>query len=90
LRFCRYVVKFPDVTSQDAGEEDMPVVSITKCETYESDQIRRALDAVLEPLGGIDAFVRPGQRVLLKPNLLMPVRPERAITTHPAVVGAMA
>ncbi len=68
----------------------MPVVSIAKCETYESDQIRRVLNAVLEPLGGIGAFVQPGQRVLLKPNLLMPTRPERAITTHPAVVEAMA
>jgi uncharacterized protein (DUF362 family)/Pyruvate/2-oxoacid:ferredoxin oxidoreductase delta subunit len=56
---------------------------------YEIDQIRRALLATLEPLGGIDAFVRPGQRALLKPNLLMPIRPERAITTHPAVIEAM-
>ncbi|MFL7811984.1 MAG: DUF362 domain-containing protein [Anaerolineae bacterium] len=68
----------------------MPVVSIVKCETYESDQVRQALVAALEPLGGIDTFVQPGQRVLLKPNLLMPIRPERAITTHPAVVEAMA
>jgi uncharacterized protein (DUF362 family)/Pyruvate/2-oxoacid:ferredoxin oxidoreductase delta subunit len=67
----------------------MPVVSIAKCETYERDQVRQALSAALEPLGGIDAFVQPGQRVLLKPNLLMPIRPERAITTHPAVVEAM-
>jgi uncharacterized protein (DUF362 family)/NAD-dependent dihydropyrimidine dehydrogenase PreA subunit len=67
----------------------MPVVSIAKCETYERDQVCQALNAALEPLGGIDTFVRPGQRVLLKPNLLMPVRPERAITTHPAVVEAM-
>lgn len=67
----------------------MPVVSIAKCEAYESDQVRQALTAALESLGGIDVFVQPGQRVLLKPNLLMPVRPERAITTHPAVVEAM-
>jgi uncharacterized protein (DUF362 family)/NAD-dependent dihydropyrimidine dehydrogenase PreA subunit len=68
----------------------MAVVSIAKCETYEIDQVRRALTAALEPLGGIGAFVRPGQRVLLKPNVLMPVRPERAITTHPAIVEAVA
>jgi len=68
----------------------MAIVSIVKCETYEINQVRRALTAVLEPLGGIGAFVRPGQRVLLKPNVLMPVRPERAITTHPAVIEAVA
>ncbi len=34
------------------------------------------------------AFVRPGQRVLLKPNLLGSFAAERAVTTHPAVVRA--
>ncbi len=44
--------------------------------------------ACLEPLGGMKAFVRSGQRVLLKPNLLGGFAPERAVTTHPAVVRA--
>jgi uncharacterized protein (DUF362 family)/NAD-dependent dihydropyrimidine dehydrogenase PreA subunit len=35
------------------------------------------------------AFVRPGERIALKPNLLFGVAPERAITTHPAVVAAV-
>ena len=35
-------------------------------------------------------FVRPGMRVLLKPNLLTAANLERAITTHPAVVQAVA
>jgi uncharacterized protein (DUF362 family)/Pyruvate/2-oxoacid:ferredoxin oxidoreductase delta subunit len=34
------------------------------------------------------AFVQPGQRVLLKPNLLGAFAVERAVTTHPAVVRA--
>jgi uncharacterized protein (DUF362 family)/ferredoxin-like protein FixX len=67
----------------------MSTVSIVKCETYETEKVHRAVEAALAPLGGISAFVEPGQRVLLKPNLLLPVRPERAITTHPAVVEAM-
>jgi uncharacterized protein (DUF362 family)/Pyruvate/2-oxoacid:ferredoxin oxidoreductase delta subunit len=37
----------------------------------------------------MEAFVRPGQRVLVKPNLLSPLPPERAVTTHPAVVEAV-
>jgi uncharacterized protein (DUF362 family)/NAD-dependent dihydropyrimidine dehydrogenase PreA subunit len=32
--------------------------------------------------------VRPGQRVLIKPNLLRAAAPEKAVTTHPAVVRA--
>ncbi len=48
--------------------------------------VRRSVDL----LGGMSAFVRPGDRVLLKPNLLRPLPPERAATTHPAVVAAVA
>lgn len=41
-------------------------------------------------MGGMERFVRPGERILLKPNLLHPAPPERAICTHPAVVEAVA
>jgi uncharacterized protein (DUF362 family)/NAD-dependent dihydropyrimidine dehydrogenase PreA subunit len=34
--------------------------------------------------------VFPGARILIKPNLLMPVRPSRGILTHPLVVRAVA
>jgi len=66
------------------------VVSVVACRTYEPDAVRQAVTAVLAPLGGIGRFVRPGMRVLLKPNLLTPADLERAITTHPAVVQAVA
>jgi uncharacterized protein (DUF362 family)/Pyruvate/2-oxoacid:ferredoxin oxidoreductase delta subunit len=36
------------------------------------------------------AFVRRGDRVLLKPNLLTAKQPERCVTTHPALVKAVA
>jgi uncharacterized protein (DUF362 family)/ferredoxin len=67
----------------------MTIVSIARCETYELELVRRALVEALEPLGGIGAFVQPGQRVMLKPNLLMPARPDWAITTHPTVIEAV-
>jgi uncharacterized protein (DUF362 family)/Pyruvate/2-oxoacid:ferredoxin oxidoreductase delta subunit len=67
-----------------------PVVSVVRCETYELDQIRAALQTIMAPLGGMRRFVQPGQRVLLKPNLLKPVSPERGITTHPALIQAVA
>ncbi|MFQ6101995.1 MAG: DUF362 domain-containing protein [Anaerolineae bacterium] len=68
----------------------MSVVSIAACETYEPDAVRQAVTGVLAPLGGIGRFVRPGMQVLLKPNLLAAADLERAITTHPAVVQAVA
>ncbi|PLY06145.1 MAG: (4Fe-4S)-binding protein [Desulfuromonas sp.] len=35
------------------------------------------------------AFVKPGQKVLLKPNMLSGKSPERAVTTHPEIVRAV-
>jgi uncharacterized protein (DUF362 family)/ferredoxin len=45
---------------------------------------------LLEPLGGMGSFVRPGERILLKPNMLSVKSPEQAVTTHPAVVRVVA
>jgi len=70
-------------------EHDSPVVSVVRCETYDLGLVRQAVVAALAPLGGIGRFVRPGMRVLLKPNLLAAADAERAVTTHPAVVQAV-
>ncbi len=67
----------------------MSKVNLTQCQTYDLPAVKAALHRLLEPSGGIGAFVQPGQRVLLKPNLLLPASPERAITTHPAIVEGM-
>ncbi len=65
-------------------------VSLVRCSSYEADEIRPALRRAIEPLGGIEAFMKPGQRVLLKPNLLSAKDPLRAVTTHPNLVEAVA
>ncbi|MBN2071391.1 MAG: DUF362 domain-containing protein [Candidatus Krumholzibacteriota bacterium] len=62
------------------------IVSLVRCGSYEPEKLRSAMEKLLEPLGGIASFVQPGQRVLVKPNLLSAKSPERAITTHPDVV----
>ncbi|RNC70755.1 MAG: DUF362 domain-containing protein [Desulfuromonadales bacterium] len=67
----------------------MLTVSIQRAETYGPDIIAPALIRLLEPFGGMGAFVRPGERVLLKPNMLAAKEPERAVTTHPAVLRAV-
>ncbi len=63
------------------------LVSLQSCSGYT--QVDAVLSALLAPLGGLGAFVRPGQRVLLKPNLLMDATPEQAVTTHPEIVRAV-
>jgi uncharacterized protein (DUF362 family) len=73
-------------------QEDDPMgetVSLVNCHNYAYPEIRRALEAVLLPLGGIGAYVTRGDRVLLKPNLLYGKHPDKAVTTHPMVVKAV-
>ncbi len=65
-------------------------VSIVRCADYDPERVLAAVREALAPLGGMGEFVRPGQRVLLKPNLLYPRPPEMAVTTHPQVVRAAA
>ena len=66
------------------------VVSIVKCEDYTPSKVLRAVKEVIDLLGGMGKFVQPGQKVLLKPNLLSARPPESAVCTHPAVVEAAA
>ena len=67
-----------------------PTVFLAACETYDSAEVDAAVRRCLDHFGGASALVKPGMRVLVKPNLLMPQRPESATTTHPSVVIAVA
>lgn len=68
----------------------MESVSLQRCGSYEQGLVQEQLSALLEPLGGMEQFVMAGQRVLLKPNMLAGKHPDAAVTTHPAVVRAVA
>ncbi|MFN3534993.1 MAG: DUF362 domain-containing protein, partial [Desulfatiglandales bacterium] len=50
----------------------------------------RAVESAIGEMGGIRNFVKRGERVLIKPNLLSAHEPSRNITTHPEVVRAVA
>ncbi len=67
-----------------------PSVSFIRANTYEREALKASIIALLEPLGGIAAFVKPGQRVLLKPNLLTGARPGKECTTRPELVYVIA
>ncbi|MGE5279567.1 MAG: DUF362 domain-containing protein [Deltaproteobacteria bacterium] len=64
-------------------------VSLERCPTYETARVEAAVRRALDLLGGIGAFVPPGARVLVKPNLLTDTAPEAGVTTHPEVVRAV-
>ena len=64
------------------------LVSIKRVENYDPQAVLETMRNCLALLGGMGAFVRPGQRVFLKPNLLGPFAVEKAVTTHPTIVRA--
>ena len=64
-------------------------VSVVSCDEYEPAKAKAALRAVLEPLGGLD-FVKSGDRVVIKANLLTFLKPDKAVTTHPVLLTALA
>jgi len=63
-------------------------VVLKYCPEYTSG-VEEFLRSGLQELGGMETFVKPGQKVFLKVNLLMKKRPEEAVTTHPSVVEAV-
>ena len=63
----------------------MAEVSIQRA-TYSTLEI----EPLLEPLGGMGRFIEKDDRVLLKVNLLYAKEPEKAVTTHPEFVRAVA
>ena len=63
-------------------------VSIVRCADYGEETCERALREVLAPFGGLD-WVRPGMRVVIKANLVSAMKPEKAATTHPALLAAL-
>lgn len=65
-------------------------VILIPCDTYEEKEVYEKLKKGIELLGGIEKFVGKDEKILLKPNLLKKAELERAVITHPAVVGGFA
>ncbi|QEQ00210.1 DUF362 domain-containing protein [Thermosynechococcus sp. CL-1] len=68
----------------------MPSVSLLRATSYDLDRLSASLEELLAPLGGMAAIVKPGDRVLLKPNLLTGARPKHECVTRPELVYCVA
>lgn len=64
-------------------------IAITKCSNYEPKLVEESVRGAINLLGGISNFIKPGSRVLVKPNLLMGIAPEAGVCTHPEVIRAV-
>lgn len=67
-----------------AAEMPSPLLSVAKGQDYPA-----LVDRVIAALGGMNRFVRPGDRVVVKPNIGWDRSPELAANTHPQVVQAV-
>ncbi len=67
----------------------MSKVAVIRCTSYDYSEVKSAVERGLELIGGPLAFVKPGENILLKPNLLAADPPEKCVTTHPAVFKAV-
>lgn len=65
------------------------LVVAVPCDDYEPEKVYEAVRAGINALGGLSAFLRPEERVLVKPNLLKPAEADTAVTTHPTVLRAV-
>lgn len=68
----------------------MSKVVLIRCESYDSNEVKRAVERGIDLLGGTSAFVSSNDKILLKPNWLSADPPEKCVTTHPAVFRAVA
>ncbi len=64
-------------------------VSLIRCNKYELALVKQALTESIKNLGGLEKYIKKGEKVLLKVNLLIKKSPEVAATTHPVFVQAL-
>ena len=67
----------------------MALISLQKCTEYNNKILKDKIITGLRQIN-FDLIGLKDKRVCLKPNLLMPLNPERAVTTHPELFRAVA
>lgn len=63
----------------------MSRVSVVPCRDYSENEIKKALDELIGSVGGL-SWVKPGMKIAVKANLVTFMHPDRAATTHPALL----
>ncbi|MFC1910567.1 DUF362 domain-containing protein [Chloroflexota bacterium] len=60
-----------------------------RCDSYDESSVVNAVRKGICLLGGISEFVKAGESIVIKPNVLFGSDPDKAITTHPSVLRAV-
>jgi uncharacterized protein (DUF362 family) len=64
-------------------------VAILEIADYNVSEIKNKVLACFNKHFPMEVYFNPSDKILLKPNLLMPAKTEQAIVTHPAVIEAV-
>ena len=80
----------PDKVLKEEGLISMSVVVLIRCESYDDNDVKKAMKRGIDLLGGSSKFVSTSEKILLKPNWLTADPPEKCVTTHPAIFRAAA
>jgi uncharacterized protein (DUF362 family)/NAD-dependent dihydropyrimidine dehydrogenase PreA subunit len=63
-------------------------VALVPCASYDDAEVLAAMKTGLDIIGGIGCFVKPGEKIVLKPNVLIGASPDKCVCTNPAVLKA--
>ncbi len=68
----------------------MSDVALIRCESYDYDAVKAAVQRGVDLVGGAGTYAKAGEKILLKANLLVGDAPEKCVNTHPSVLRAVA
>jgi len=74
---------------QKIGDMNKSIVALVPCKNYDEELVNEKVKLAISLLGGLSSIIKKDEKVLVKPNLLFGCSPNKAITTHPAVFGAV-
>lgn len=63
-------------------------VALVACPSYDENLVYDAIKRGIELIGGVENIIKSGEKIVLKPNVLIGSSPEKCVCTHPAVLKA--
>lgn len=61
-------------------------VIISKCTAYEDKKLESSVSDIFQKIGNIESLLKPGDTVVIKPNMLLGKSPDQVVTTHPDLI----
>lgn len=76
--------------AEQKPDKQKSLVALIRCPDYDPGTVQACVQKGLDLLGGVNIFAQPGEKILLKPNILSGEEPEKCISPHPQVFRSVA